>query len=282
LWDLAAKAYGVSVRELLGGYRSTIPTYASTYQGDREGGLSTKEQYGDFAEMCRDLGYRAFKIHGWRDADAAEEAANVLHVAERVGSDMTLMLDPACELSTFADAVRVGRACDEVGMLWYEDPMRDSGTSIHAHRKLRQLLRTPLLLTEQVRGIEARAAWITSEATDFVRADPELDLGITGTMRIAHLAEAFGLDVELHGCGPAHRACISAIRNTNYYEMVLVGPRTKNRIPPVYACDYSDQLETVGRDGSVPVPDGVGLGVTYDWDFIQRNGTNVSVYSTKS
>lgn len=42
-------------------------------------------------------------------------------------------------------------------------------------------------------------------ATDFVRTDPEYDMGITGAMKIAHLAEAFGLDCELHACGPPGR-----------------------------------------------------------------------------
>ena len=38
---------------------------------------------------------------------------------------MTLMLDPACELRTFADALYVGRACDEANFFWLEDPYRD-------------------------------------------------------------------------------------------------------------------------------------------------------------
>ena len=59
------------------------------------------------------MGYRAFKIHGWHDGDAREEAALVLHVRKVVGDEMTLMLDPACELRSFADALYVGRACDE-------------------------------------------------------------------------------------------------------------------------------------------------------------------------
>lgn len=29
-------------------------------------------------------------------------------------------------------------------------------------------------------------------------------MGITGTMKVAHFAEALGLDVELHAPGPAH------------------------------------------------------------------------------
>jgi hypothetical protein len=67
---------------------------------------------------------------------------------------------------------------------------------------------------------------------------------------------------------------MSALRNTNFYELALVGPKGRNPLPPVYASDYSDDLEAVGKDGCFPVPGGPGLGVQYDWDFIVRNRTN--------
>lgn len=271
LWDLAGKKLGVSVSELLGGYRSRLPAYASTYHGDRNGGLSSKEAFADFAVQCFEMGYRAFKIHGWNDGDKRAEAANVSHVRERVGERMELMLDPACELRTFADALYVGRACDDAKFFWYEDPFRDSGTSAFAHRKLREMIRTPLLQTEHVRGVEPKADFLVAGGTDFLRVDPEYDLGITGAMKIAHLAEAFGIDAEIHACGPAHRHCMAAMRNSNYYEVALVGPGVPNAVPPVYTCGYTDQLDCVGADGCVPVPTGPGLGVAYDWDFIARN-----------
>jgi L-alanine-DL-glutamate epimerase-like enolase superfamily enzyme len=275
LWDLRGKQAGRSVAALLGRYRNRLPAYASTLHADRNGVLATKEQFADFAIECREQGLRAFKIHGWAEGDRREEAENLLHVRRAVGEEMDLMVDPACELRTFADALYVGRACDEAGYFWYEDPFRDAGTSQHAHRKLRQFIRTPILVTEHVRGIEAKADFIAAEATDFVRADPDLDLGITGTMKIASIAEGFGLDVEIHGVGPAHRHCMAAIRNTNWYELGLVAPGIRNPIPPVYRCGYGDQLEDADRDGSLPVPEGPGLGVVPDWDFIEAHRTGL-------
>jgi L-alanine-DL-glutamate epimerase-like enolase superfamily enzyme len=271
LWDWAGKKLGASVSELLGGYRERLPAYASTYHGDRNGGLSSKEAFADFAEQCCALGYRAFKIHGWNEGNKHEEAENVLYARKRVGDRMELMLDPACELRTFADALYVGRACDEANYFWYEDPFRDSGTSAFAHRKLREMIKTPLLQTEHVRGVEPKADFLIAGGTDFLRVDPEYDMGITGAMKIAHLAEAFGIDAEVHACGPAHRHCMAAMRNSNYYEVALVGPECPNAVPPVYRCGYSDQLDCIGADGCVPVPTGPGLGVQYDWEFIARN-----------
>ena len=278
LWDLAGKQFNVPISKLLGGFRTSLPAYASTYHGDRNGGLSSPQAYVDFAEQCYEMGYRAFKVHGWGDGNVAEEVATVLALGKAFSGRMSLMIDPACELRTFADALAVGRACDEAGFFWYEDPFRDAGWSQFAHRKLRQFIKTPLLQTEHVRGLEPKADFIVAEATDFVRADPEYDLGITGTMKIAHLAESFGLDVEVHASGPAHRHCMAAIRNSNFYEVALVGPHCANAMPPVYKCGYSDELDAVGADGCFPVPDGPGLGVDYDWDFIGRHHTRVHVY----
>ena len=278
LWDWAGKQLGCSVSTLLGGYRKRLPAYASTYHGDRNGGLDTKEAFADFAEQCHDLGYRAFKVHGWNDGDAHEEAANVSHVAKQVGDRMTLMLDPACELRTFADAVYVGHACDDGGYFWYEDPYRDSGVSAFAHKRLREMIKTPLLQTEHIRGVEPKADFLIAGGTDFLRMDPEYDMGITGGMKIAHLGEAFGIDVEVHACGPAHRHVMGAMRNSNFYEIALVGPDCPNAVPPVYLCGYSDLLECIESDGCVPVPDGPGLGVIYDWDFINANKTDLTLF----
>ncbi len=104
-------------------------------------------------------------------------------------------------------------------------------------------------------------------------------MGVTGVMKIAHLGEALGLDVEIHACGPAHRHCMAAMRNTNFYELTLVGPKCGNPLPPVYACDYSDELDGVDQDGCFPVPTGPGLGVEYDWDFIARHRTALHEFS---
>jgi L-alanine-DL-glutamate epimerase-like enolase superfamily enzyme len=66
---------------------------------------------------------------------------------------------------------------------------------------------------------------------------------------------------------------MSAMRNSNYYEMALVGPTIPTILPPIYADGYSDASTAVGADGCYPVPTGPGLGVALDWDFIERRRT---------
>ncbi len=279
LWDLLGQKTGMSISDLLGGYRKRLPAYASSMHGDRNGGLSSPADYVEFAQRCHALGYRAFKAHGWCEGNLPEEGDLVLSLGREVGSKLTLMLDPACHIRTLSDAVRLGKACDEAGFMWYEDPFRDTGVSLHAHQMLRAAINTPILATEHVRGIEPKADFAIGGGTDFLRADPEYDLGITGCMKIAHLAESLGMDVEIHASGPAHRHCMSAMRNSNYYEVALVGPKADNPLPPVYSCGYSDNLECVGEDGCVEVPDGPGLGVSYDWEYIKRNALETVVFN---
>ena len=82
LWDLAGKWYDAPVFELLGGKRRPLPAYASTTIGDDDpDGLGSGEAYARFAERCYDLGYRAFKIHGWLGGDLQKE----IDIADAVG-----------------------------------------------------------------------------------------------------------------------------------------------------------------------------------------------------
>jgi L-alanine-DL-glutamate epimerase-like enolase superfamily enzyme len=97
-------------------------------------------------------------------------------------------------------------------------------------------------------------------------------------MKIAHMAEGFGLDVEIHAPGPPHRHCMASIRNTNYYELGLVHPKVRSERNPVYAGDYSDALDAVDARGHVPVPQGPGLGAAIDWDYVRSRQVDAVTY----
>ncbi len=276
LWDIAGKYYGAPIYELLGGFRQKLPVYASTAFGDERGGLDSPEAFADFAQVCLEKGYRGFKIHPWWQGPIAREVALIHAVGKRVGGRMDLMLDPANAYATFGEALKVGRACDEEGFFWLEDPFQDMGQSNFAHRRLRQMIKTPLLQGEHVRGVEQRMNVLLAEATDFVRGDVRLD-GITGTMKLAHAAESLGIDVEIHLGDPPTRHCLAAIRNSNYYEWGLVHPKIDRHSHPfytegLYTDGYADgDFDGIDAAGCVPIPQGPGLGVSYNWDYIAKH-----------
>ena len=278
LWDVAGKLYGEPIWKLLGGKSKKLPCYASTLHGDENGGLTTPDDFMEFAEQCKSLGYPAFKVHGWGLArnNIKREIENVLKLGEKFENKLDLMIDPACEIKNFADTLALGKACDEAKFFWWEDPFQDGGVSQFAHRKLRQMVKTPILQTEHIRLLEQHVDFIVADATDLVRAGAHEDGGITGVMKIAHASEGFGLDVELHGPGPAHRHIMTSIRNTNYFEMGLVHPNVATTKSPVYK-DYSDDLNSIDKDGCVEAPNGPGLGVELDWDWIKAHQTDKGI-----
>jgi len=282
LWDLAGKYHDAPVYELLGGRRQRLPAYASTSHGDENGGLDSPEAYADFAERCLELGYPAFKIHGWpggdewRDVD--REVETVHAVGDRVGDEMDLMLDPAGEYRTFGDALKVGQACDEEGFFWYEDPYFDGGHSLQGNRRLREKLTTPVQVSGFLETLEQRVDFVTEGATDSIRAG--LEQGITGLMKVAGAAEGLGVDVELNGGGHAIRHCMASIRNTHYYENGLFNPMWDHGCRPdeAYADGLRERLDAVDEDGTLPVPEGPGLGVEFDWSYVRDRQVDHRVY----
>jgi L-alanine-DL-glutamate epimerase-like enolase superfamily enzyme len=278
LWDLAGKHHGESISSLLGGFRSEVPAYASTFFMDEtEGGLDSPAAYAEFAETCLERGYSGYKMHGYPGGDVDTDIEICRAVGEAVGDEMDLMLDPASGYSTYREALRVGRILDEYDYFWYEDPLAETGQSINAMKTLSRELNTPLLGLEHVRsGPFGRADHIAAEAAEMVRADVHQDGGITGCMKIANVAEAFGLDVEFHLGGPATLHCLSAIRNTNYFEHSLVHPQG---IEWMNQQGFADPVETLTDDGTIPVPNGPGLGVEIDWDLVEDRKTDYVEFS---
>jgi L-alanine-DL-glutamate epimerase-like enolase superfamily enzyme len=185
---------------------------------------------------------------------------------------MDLMLDSFNWYRTFADALKVGRACDEAGFYWYEDPYSDGGITPFSHAKLREFIQTPLLQGEKIHTIEERMAFVLADATDFIRAEVAAE-GITATMKMAHAAETLGLDVEPHTAGPAMLHFMAAVKNSNYYEVVWVHPDVEDFNPPIFKNMNVTRLDCIDEDGMVDIPDGPGIGAEYDWEFINANST---------
>ncbi|NOG70143.1 enolase C-terminal domain-like protein [Roseicella sp. DB1501] len=256
LWDLAGKAAGMPIHRLLGTCRHAIPAYASSQV------LDGAEAYAEEAVAFREAGWAAYKIH------PPQHPATDIKVCEAarraVGDDFPLMLDSTWSYD-FPAALRVGRAIERLGFLWYEDPLHDQ--DITNYVKLRQKLDIPIMATEYpAAGLESYAPWIMLQATDYLRGDVAVKGGITTLLKTAHLAEAFRMTYEIHHGGNSlnnlanlHVAC--AIRNTTYFEVLLPDGAHKYGL--------AQEIE-VGRDGMVQAPQGPGLGAEIDFDLIAR------------
>jgi L-alanine-DL-glutamate epimerase-like enolase superfamily enzyme len=241
LWDLAGRAAGLPSWQLLGGFREAIPAYASTAT------FATTEEFLDVASQCLALGYPAIKLHAW--GDAREDAALCLALREHVGDAIPLMYDGSAGFD-LPDAVYLGHALADAGYLWYEEPIREF--SITAYRRLAERVPVPLCVAETSDGAHMNTAdFIVAGAASFVRTSAELRGGITGAMRIAHLADAFRVRAEVHGPGLYSQHLCMAIPNTTYYESLV----TATAVPRDPAVDERG-LVHAPREPGIGLPEG--------------------------
>ena len=255
LYDIAAKAAALPLYKFLGGYRDAIPAYASSAI------MSDKTEYAEEAVKYKEGGWAAYKIHPptiWRkDIGVCQAARNA------VGNDFDLMLDSTWAY-TYDNAIKVGRAIEDLNFYWYEDPLADD--DLMGCIKLREKLSIPLMATEySPGGFTNYVPWIINKATDYLRGDVAVKGGITALLKTAHLAEAFGMNYEIHHGGNslnnwANLHVILAIKNTTYFEVLLPSGAQKYGV--------IDDLEPDSQ-GMVRAPDQAGLGAKIDFDLIK-------------
>ncbi|HUC17744.1 MAG TPA: enolase C-terminal domain-like protein [Acetobacteraceae bacterium] len=261
LWDLAGKISGLPIHRLLGSCRASIPAYASSPV------LPSASAYIDQAREIKAAGWAAYKIHP--PQRAAEDIAVCEAVRQAVGESYTLMLDSTWTYH-YAEAVKVGRAIEQLDFHWFEDPLADQ--DLYNYVKLKQKLEIPVIATEYpAHGLDAYVPWLMERATDALRGDVAVKGGITTLIKAAHLAEAFHLDYEVHHGGNslnnlANLHVILAIPNTSFFEVLLPDAAQKYGLAEDIAVDGS---------GLVHAPIGPGLGAAIDFELIKARTISV-------
>ncbi|MCF7686954.1 MAG: hypothetical protein K9M98_01920 [Cephaloticoccus sp.] len=247
LWDITAKAANLPLYQLLGGYRDSIEAYASTVT------YATTEEFLDVADQCLARGFKAIKLHAW--GDARKDAALCTALRNHVGPDIALMYDGSAGFDPY-ESLYLGRALEAADYLWYEEPMREF--SINAYQRLCEQLDIPVLAAETSDGCHYNVAdFIAQGAADMVRTSWFYKGGITGALRVAHLADSFQLSAEVHGMGVENTHLCLAIRNNHYYETLIMG----NPIA-VESC--------IGPDARVRAPAAPGLGYDIDLATLEK------------
>ena len=255
LWDLAGKAAGMPVHRLMGSCRDSVPAYASSAV------LDSPQAYAEEALTCKEAGWTAYKIHPPAVPELDIEICRT--VREAVGGDYRLMLDATWSYD-YPQALRVGRAIQDLDFYWYEDPLADD--DLYGYVKLKQVLMVPIMATElPTAGPTSYAPWIINRATDYLRGDVAIKGGLTGCLKTAHLAEAFRMNYEIHHGGNslnnvANLHLTLAIPNCEYFE-VLLPPRAQKH-------GLVRDIEVDGN-GLVHALNEPGLGAEIDYETIE-------------
>ena len=198
-WDALAKAAGVPLVSLLGGTVRPVRAYNSNGLSlDAGSGIEmpgSKSALADEAEqLLHEGGFTAIKLRlGYQTLEEDLAAAHAVRTRVPAG---TIIMSDYNQALTVAEALQRGRALDQAGLAWIEEPIRhdDYGGAAVLTRELA----TPIQIGENFDGPHAMARALAAKACDYAMPDFARIGGVSGWMEAAALAEAAGMEMSSH------------------------------------------------------------------------------------
>ena len=247
-WDALAIAAGVPFATYLGGKPGPIRAYNSCGLG-----LMTPDEVAEEAEKLLANGFCAVKLRlGYPTLQ--EDLAAVRAVRRRIGDGIALMVDYNQAL-TVPDALERGRALDDEGIFWLEEPIRHDDYAGSA--ALARALKTPIQIGENFSLATAMETALAAGAADYVMPDLERIGGVSGWQRAAALAAAYRIEMSSH-LFPEVSAHLLAVTPTCHFLEYMDWAD----------CLVQEPLRIV--DGCAVIPDRPGNGLTWDEAAVAR------------
>jgi mannonate dehydratase len=283
LWDIAGKALGVPVHQLLGGRaRDRVLVYGHASGADIDDTVRAARHYVD-------LGYQAVRAqvgvpglaatYGVGRGDLYYEPAepglppetlwstekylaSVPRLFERLraelGPDVHLLHDVHHRLTPI-EAARLGKSLEPYHLFWLEDAV--PAELQEGFRLIRQHTTTPLAVGEVFSSIHDCQTLITEQLIDYIRTTVVHAGGITHLRRIAHLAELYHVRTGCHGATDLSPVCMAAalhfdvsVHNFGIQEYMRHSDETDQIFPHGYRF----------AGGALDPGDAPGLGVDLD------------------
>ncbi|MGV3724723.1 MAG: mandelate racemase/muconate lactonizing enzyme family protein [Actinomycetota bacterium] len=306
LWDLLGQTCGQPVYRLLGGpVRSRVPVYNSlgnpAYGRNPEGrqgwpGYGTIGEPGPLQdsyklfhapeELVEELlseGYTAFKTwlfdsvahqHGGMRiglADLEKTLEPLVRIRERFGNKIEFMVD-GHGFFMLPAALRIAEALRPLQPLWLEDILKMDNLS--TLRDFRQQSRMPISASEMLLSRADYAQVLAEQAADYIMIDPTWVGGISETVRLAHLAQAYNVPATMHDCtGPltlfAGLHVNAAVPGCCFQETVRAHIRTF----------YHELIDSpvIIKNGEAELPKGPGIGTRLNPELFQEGRYNYRI-----
>jgi galactonate dehydratase len=206
LWDLAGKALGLPIYQLMGGkFRDKVQIYCDSDMEVPIGPESDRK-----LPWIKEQGFKAMKI----DLDDAGDPARwdkynwtgsngeidrmvkwVSSVRERMPADMAL----ACDMHGRYDATtgkKVAKALEPFKLMWLEEPV--PAEDIDAMADIRHSTSTPIACGENVYMRWGYRPVLEKEAVDIIQPDYQKVGGIGEAKKVANMAQAYYVPVAPH------------------------------------------------------------------------------------
>lgn len=254
IWDALGKALGVPLSKIWGGYHQALPLIAI-------GGYYHNSLAELGAEMAwyreRGIAGCKFKVGG---STPEEDAERFRAARDGGGPDFILMAD-ANQGYTVEEAVRFCRLVEGQGLRWLEEPCLWTNDR-RAMRDVRLMTGVPVCAGQSEISRAGARDLMAEGAIDVCNFDASWAGGPTEWRRVAALAAAYGVQMGHHEEPQISAQLLGAIPHSTYVECFhpdrdpLFWELIANRPAP--------------KDGTYPIPQEPGFGVTLDRDCIER------------
>ena len=256
LWDLVGKLAGMPLYRLWGGARDRLPIIAI-------GGYYRMSE----AELAAEVeGYLEMGIGGCKmkvgSASPEEDAARFIAMRRAAGDHPFLLMADANQGYEPADAIRFARLVDSHDLRWFEEPVRWTSADLWM-RDVRMMAGVPVAAGQSELGRADIRRLVTAGAIDVCNFDASWSGGPTEWRRVAGLAAAYGVEMAHHEEPQISAHLLASVAHGTYVE--VFNPDRD----PIFWNLIANRSPIV--DGIYEVPQGPGLGLELDADFIARH-----------
>lgn len=256
LWDLFGKACCQPLARLFGGsYRNRVMAYASIL-------MEEPDLMRERTAFYRSQGFKAIKI-GWgpfgRRNDRKLDEAIVRAAREGAGDDCRLMVDAGASDAYWPNglkwALNTAQMLKDYDVTWFEEALHPD--ALDDFRQLRLQSPVPIAGGECLTRRQSFLPWFEARALDIVQPDVTKVGGITEQLRIARMANDFGIQYIGHGWNTAvglaaDLQLAAAFPETDMVEFIGGSP---------YIDDIVEKPWTLDAEGMLEIPDAPGLGL---------------------
>lgn len=270
MWDIVGKWLDRPCYQLFGGaVRESIRLYANTWFL----GARTPGEYAERAVATVAKGWDALKwdpFPGSYQAMTSDEVRatveNFRAVREAVGENVDLLIEGHGRLDV-ESAIRAGRALEPFHPFWYEEPVLPSNPA--AVRKVKDRVHIPMAGGERTAGRWGILPFLEDRSMDIIQPDMTQAGGIAEVIKIAALAETYGVMVAPH----CPRGPVAVAAGVHFAAC------TRNFLILEYATDvggvpWRQELITEPEEianGTLPLPRKPGLGVELNVQALEKH-----------
>ncbi len=253
IWDLEAQREGISLPQLLGGVRESIPCGVSL------GIQASIPELLSIVERELAAGYQRIKLKckpGW-DVEVFERVRNRW-------PDITLSCD-ANSAYRLRDAEHIA-SFDAFELLMIEQPLWHD--DFFYHSMLQKRLETPICLDESIHNRRDALAAIEAESCKIINVKLGRVGGFSEAIAVHNAAQERGIPVWCggmleSGIGRAHNIALSSLENFTLPGDVSASAR-------YWAEDIIEPEVTVSAEGEIAIADTPGRGYEVRADLIER------------